>query len=69
MTKEERWALMAISDTFINTSLRHGYTIYPLEYIVVKGLLNLPGNMIISTFAGSLASLVSSTLVNPYSAK
>jgi len=67
VNKELRWALMAISDIWMLTSLRQGYSLYPLEYIAVRGILGKNyGNMVISNFAGSINSLASATIINPY---
>eukprot|EP00830_Metopus_es_P006955 TRINITY_DN1658_c0_g2_i1.p1 TRINITY_DN1658_c0_g2~~TRINITY_DN1658_c0_g2_i1.p1 ORF type:complete len:988 (+),score=161.66 TRINITY_DN1658_c0_g2_i1:67-3030(+) len=67
ISKEDRWALMAVSDTWVITSLRQGFSLYPLEFVSVKGILGKSsGNIILSQFSGSVSTISSSIMVNPY---
>ena len=67
VSKELRCALMAVSDIWMLTSLRQGYSLYPLEYIAVRGLLGIKtGSLILSTFSGSINTLTTARIINPY---
>jgi trehalose 6-phosphate synthase/phosphatase len=64
MSKEKRYAYMANAFCFVNTSLRDGLCVIPLEYIAIKE--NQPARLIISEFAGVSRALSSPYRVNPY---
>jgi trehalose 6-phosphate synthase/phosphatase len=64
MSKEKRYAYMTNAFCFVNTSLRDGLCVIPLEYIAIKE--NQPARLIISEFAGVSRALSSPYRVNPY---
>ena len=41
VSKEKRWALMAVSDIWVITSLRQGYTLVKREFIVLFNSIRL----------------------------
>jgi trehalose 6-phosphate synthase/phosphatase len=64
MNKECRYAYMTNAFCLVNTSLRDGLNLLPLEYIAVKE--NRPARIILSEFAGVSRALSSPYRVNPY---
>lgn len=64
MCREKRYAYMLHAFCLVNTSLRDGLCLFPLEFIAVKQIK--PAQVILSEFAGVSRALSSPVRVNPY---
>lgn len=64
MNKGMRFAYMMHAQCLVNTSLRDGLSLVPLEFIATKD--TLPARIILSEFAGVSRALSSPLRVNPY---
>lgn len=60
----ERLGLWAATDVLVNTSLRAGLNLYPLEYVYVRR--DPPGTLVISEFVGASRVLLGALRVNPW---
>mmetsp|Transcript_17570 Transcript_17570/g.22553 ORF Transcript_17570/g.22553 Transcript_17570/m.22553 type:complete len:1118 (+) Transcript_17570:184-3537(+) len=64
---EEITALYGLANVFVNTVIRDGMSVAPMEYIISRDAVGKFGRVILSEFAGSATSLGNGAwLVNPW---